>query len=259
MAHETHTITLCLTQTHTHTILLFFFFLQCGSWLLRGLSFPLYDLALLSPAYSELWHLRATLERERWQKDGWPRYFRTQLLLLPHSANTGACIRPEEACVWRGGETISSVTNLVFTPGQEGKVIHWPPPPSQPHTPLHPSIQSHTQNGTHTRNPSVSAIQTLAMYEKRFFSTPKWHRAVRAWLYVEFTVACESPISSDRLLSWFWRLRGDLPWPWYLLIIAWTDSVLYCTITCSSSSSHWSFDKPQCHHVWFILRPIQFN
>lgn len=35
-----------------------------------------------------------------------------------------ACIRAEEGCKgWEGGEAISSVTNLVFTLGQEGKVI----------------------------------------------------------------------------------------------------------------------------------------
>lgn len=52
-----------------------------------SLQLSLCEVAL--PIYSQLWHLRDPLERERWQKDGWPRYFRTQLLLFQQSANTG--------------------------------------------------------------------------------------------------------------------------------------------------------------------------
>lgn len=55
-----------------------------------------------------------------------------------------ACIRTEEGCEgWEGGETISSVTNLVFTPGQEGKVIQCPPP-------MHIFTHKHTHAHAHT-------------------------------------------------------------------------------------------------------------
>lgn len=115
--------------------------------------FSLYDLSLSPCLFLELWHLHAPL-RKRWQKDKWPRYFRTQPLFLPQLAGVLSCIRTEEGC--RDGRegkssTISSVTNLVFTPGEEGKVIQQPPQPPPAHTPFlawnlcPPSVQTLTQ------------------------------------------------------------------------------------------------------------------
>lgn len=103
--------------------------------------------SLALPIYAQLWHLRAPLEREKWQKDGWLRYFRTQLLLLPQSANTGLHKDGGGLWGWEGGGTISSVTNLVFTPGQEGKVIQYPPPK---HTHTHDIFLSPSCKHTHT-------------------------------------------------------------------------------------------------------------
>lgn len=92
-------------------------------------------IALSLCLFLQLWHLRAPL-RKRWQKDEWPRYFRTQLLFLPQLASIPSCIRTEESYGDRRegtSSTISSVTNAVFTPGEEGKVIQQPPPHT--HTP----------------------------------------------------------------------------------------------------------------------------
>lgn len=94
-------------------------------------------IALSLCLFLQLWHLRAPL-RKRWQKDEWPRYFRTQLLFLPQLASIPSCIRTEESYGDRRegtSSTISSVTNAVFTPGEEGKVIQQPPPHTHTHTP----------------------------------------------------------------------------------------------------------------------------
>lgn len=93
-------------------------------------------IALSLCLFLQLWHLRAPL-RKRWQKDEWPRYFRTQLLFLPQLASIPSCIRTEESYGDRRegtSSTISSVTNAVFTPGEEGKVIQQPPPHTHTHT-----------------------------------------------------------------------------------------------------------------------------
>lgn len=92
-------------------------------------------IALSLCLFLQLWHLRAPL-RKRWQKDEWPRYFRTQLLFLPQLASIPSCIRTEESYGDRRegtSSTISSVTNAVFTPGEEGKVIQQPPPHTHTH------------------------------------------------------------------------------------------------------------------------------
>lgn len=217
--------------------------------------------SLALPISTELWHLRAPLERERWQKDGWPRYFCTQLLLLPQSANTGTCIRPEEACVWRGGETISSVTNLVFTPGQEGKVIQWPAPPLSPSAPP-PPIHSltHTKQRRHTE--SFCQRRPNTHMRKGVFPS-KQCRAVCAWLCVEFTVACESHISTGCSADFgaYVAISPDpgIYWSWLLFWPGLTLSSIVQSLeaaAAATTANTGSFDQSQ---VWFILRSIQFN
>lgn len=122
------------SQTFTRTACLvgfvlsfsFFFPLLCRSWLssdthFKGFPFmssPSLDLVI----YAQLWHLRDPLGRGDRKMDD--RDISARNYCYCRRAQILACIRAEEGCKgWEGGEAISSVTNLVFTLGQEGKVI----------------------------------------------------------------------------------------------------------------------------------------
>ena len=144
---------------HTHSVsgqavscFFSFFLLPCRSWLssdthLKG--FPFMSL----PSYAGLWHLRDPLERERWQKDGWPRYFRTQLLLLPQSANTGLHKDAGGLCEGWEGKPLAQLLIWYSRLVRKGR---WSSAP-------HPCTYSHTNAHTHTHTHTHSA------------SFPPWH------------------------------------------------------------------------------------
>lgn len=73
-----------------------------------------------------------------------------------------ACIRTEGGLGvgWGGGGTISSVTNLVFTPGQEGKVIRYPWP-MLAHRHAHSHTHARAQTHTHENTEYVKKNKTL--------------------------------------------------------------------------------------------------
>lgn len=123
---QTFTRTVCLVG---FVLLSFSFFpplLLCRSWLYSDTHFegfpfmssPFLDLVI----YAQSWHLRDPQGRgDRKMND---RDISSRNYCYCRRAQIFACIMTEEGCKgWEGGETISSVTNLVFTLGQEGKVI----------------------------------------------------------------------------------------------------------------------------------------
>lgn len=137
-------------------------------------------IALSLCLFLQLWHLRAPL-RKRWQKDEWPRYFRTQLLFLPQLASIPSCIRTEESYGDRRegtSSTISSVTNGVIYArwGREGD----PAAPS-PHTHTH-----HLLTITHIKYFPPRHVNTEAhnSCEKGFF-LPLRDNAKCLWLRVK--------------------------------------------------------------------------
>lgn len=146
---------------HTHVVsslfcfVLFFLFCSVGrdspaDTHLKG--FP-HMISSALPIYAQLWHLRAPLKRERWQKDGWPRYFRTQLLLFPRSANTGS--HKDRAGLWEGREG-KPLAQLLIWYSRLVRKGRWSSTP-------HPHILTYR----HTRNLSLPAMQTHTDYVKR--------------------------------------------------------------------------------------------
>lgn len=146
-----------------------------------------------------------------------------------------ACIRTEEGCEgWEGGETISSVTNLVFTPGQEGKVIQCPPP-------MHIFTHKHTHAHAHCIVPSLTCKHTHT------------HTIGPCENYIPSRGCCVAPVWSSRL-----RVKdisaadsgvytATHPDPCYLLIVSvLTWMIRPCDSVPSGSSvtcctSHWSY------------------
>ena len=216
---QTFTRTACLARQFLASFL--FFLLPCRSWLssdthLKG--FPFMSL----PSYAGLWHLRDPLERERWQKDGWPRYFRTQLLLLPQSANTGLHKDAGGLCEGWEGKPLAQLLIWYSRLVRKGR---WSSAP-------HPCTYSHTHTHTHTHTHSASF--------------PPWHANTHTHTHTHTIGPCENYIPSRGccivpVLS-SWLRVNDIsaadsgvytvthPDPGYLLIVSvltWNDTSMW--------------------------------
>lgn len=186
---------------------------------------------LLDCAYLHSWHLRAPPERERWQKDGWPRYFRTQLLLLLQSTNTG--LHKDRGGLWdrREGKPLAQLLIWYSRLVRKGR---WS---STPH--LHPC--------THTKyfSPMQAHNHTHATYviAQIFFLRD----AAPCWCWVH---CCVWKTHQQHLFSWFCRLHVDPPES----VTYWLCPPLYKLILHVSRSAHY------CNHLLTIhLWCLPFN